>query len=178
MCSLPSHLMMMMKLCSSSLRLSTLLYIVHMTWELEYSWFGLYRLKHATPILSWMERFCDSQLWTLKTLQHLNCSTLWCSWVIQKMRRTLCHIFLCCKWMQRVRGEPLRVFLELEASPHRSGSEDLFVSYHASSSVQVTYAGASFHVVRNYYVSPVKQTVRFLKQALLSLVFLYFQHLL
>jgi alpha-1,4-fucosyltransferase len=80
--------------------------------------------------------------------------------------------------MQRVQGEPLRVFLELEAIPHRSGSEDLFVSYHASSSVQVTYAGASFHVVRNYYVSPVKQTVSFLKQALLSLVFLYFQHLL
>lgn len=60
--------------------------------------------------------------------------------------------------LKRVRGEPLRAFLELEASPHRSGSEDLFVSYHASSSVQVTYAGASFHVVRNYYVSPVKQT--------------------
>ncbi|XP_022990373.1 alpha-(1,4)-fucosyltransferase-like [Cucurbita maxima] len=57
---------------------------------------------------------------------------------------------------QRRRGDPLRVYMDLEAGRKRSGFEDLFVSYHAEDDVQSTYAGALFHNGRNYHVSSSK----------------------
>ncbi|CAN0928230.1 FUT13 [Linum grandiflorum] len=57
---------------------------------------------------------------------------------------------------QRRNGDPLRVYMDLEAGRKRSGVEDLFISYHAGDDVQSTYAGALFHNGRNYYVSPRK----------------------
>ncbi|XP_078150396.1 alpha-(1,4)-fucosyltransferase-like [Carex rostrata] len=54
-------------------------------------------------------------------------------------------------------GDPLRAYLDLEASRKRTGFEDIFIGYHASDDVQVTYAGKSFHIGRNYRVSPVKR---------------------
>ncbi|CAI9114823.1 OLC1v1015631C1 [Oldenlandia corymbosa var. corymbosa] len=59
---------------------------------------------------------------------------------------------------QRRNGEPLRVYMDLEAGRKRSGSEDLFVSYHAKDDVQSTYAGALFHNNRNYRLSREKTT--------------------
>ncbi|GAB2224047.1 hypothetical protein Drorol1_Dr00004793 [Drosera rotundifolia] len=53
-------------------------------------------------------------------------------------------------------GDPLRVYMDLEAGRRRSGLEDIFISYHAGDDVQATYAGALFHNNRNYYVSPHK----------------------
>ncbi|XP_054802664.1 alpha-(1,4)-fucosyltransferase-like [Prosopis cineraria] len=53
-------------------------------------------------------------------------------------------------------GEPLRVYMDLEAGRKRSGQEDLYISYHAEDDVQSTYAGALFHNGRNYLVSPYK----------------------
>ncbi|KAL9256772.1 Alpha-(1,4)-fucosyltransferase-like protein [Drosera capensis] len=53
-------------------------------------------------------------------------------------------------------GDPLRVYMDLEAGRRRSGLEDIFISYHAGDDVQTTYAGALFHNNRNYYVSPRK----------------------
>ncbi|KAF4363720.1 hypothetical protein G4B88_000949 [Cannabis sativa] len=50
-------------------------------------------------------------------------------------------------------GDPLRVYMELEAGRKRSGAEDLFISYHAKDDVQSTYAGGLFHNGRNYHVS-------------------------
>ncbi|XP_022992659.1 alpha-(1,4)-fucosyltransferase-like [Cucurbita maxima] len=57
---------------------------------------------------------------------------------------------------QRRRGDPLRIYMDLEAGRKRSGFEDLFVSYHAEDDVQSTYAGALFHNGRNYHVSSSK----------------------
>ncbi|XP_078434669.1 fucosyltransferase 13 isoform X2 [Wolffia australiana] len=57
----------------------------------------------------------------------------------------------------REKGEPLRVYLDLEAPRKRSGTEDIFVGYHVKDDVQVTYAGAQFHNARNYHVSPQKR---------------------
>ncbi|KAG7032901.1 Alpha-(1,4)-fucosyltransferase, partial [Cucurbita argyrosperma subsp. argyrosperma] len=57
---------------------------------------------------------------------------------------------------QRRRGDPLRVYMDLEAGRKRSGFEDLFVSYHAEDDIQSTYAGALFHNGRNYHVSSSK----------------------
>ncbi|CAN1235431.1 FUT13, partial [Linum perenne] len=57
---------------------------------------------------------------------------------------------------QRRNGDPLRVYMDLEAGRKRSGVEDLFIGYHAEDDVQSTYAGALFHNGRNYHVSPVK----------------------
>ncbi|KAJ3671450.1 hypothetical protein LUZ60_007529 [Juncus effusus] len=54
-------------------------------------------------------------------------------------------------------GDPLRVYLDLEASRKPTGKEDIFVGYHANDDVQVTYAGKSFHVSRSYHVSPQKR---------------------
>ncbi|KAJ1686171.1 hypothetical protein LUZ63_017561 [Rhynchospora breviuscula] len=54
-------------------------------------------------------------------------------------------------------GDPLRVYLDLEASRKPTGFEDIFIGYHASDDVQVTYAGKSFHIGRNYRISPVKR---------------------
>ncbi|KAH8480291.1 hypothetical protein Peur_062838 [Populus x canadensis] len=55
--------------------------------------------------------------------------------------------------LQRRNGDPLRVYMDLEAGRKRSGREDLFISYHAEDDVQSTYAGALFHNGRNYHVS-------------------------
>lgn len=52
------------------------------------------------------------------------------------------------------------MYLDLEAGRKRTGFEDIFIGYHASDDVQVTYAGKSFHIGRNYHVSPVKRNVR------------------
>lgn len=58
--------------------------------------------------------------------------------------------------LQRRNGDPLRVYMELEAGRKRSGYEDIFISYHAKDDVQSTYAGAVFHNNRNYRLSSVK----------------------
>lgn len=58
--------------------------------------------------------------------------------------------------VQRRNGEPLRVYMDLEAGRKRSGREDLFISYHAKDDVQSTYAGALFHNNRNYHLSSYK----------------------
>jgi hypothetical protein len=60
---------------------------------------------------------------------------------------------------RRKAGEPWRVYMDLEPGRNRAPSQDMFVSYHANDDLQVTYAGASFHVIRNYYISPVKHDV-------------------
>lgn len=58
--------------------------------------------------------------------------------------------------LQRRNGDPLRVYMDLEAGRKRSGVEDIFISYHAKDDVQSTYAGALFHNNRNYHVSSYK----------------------
>ncbi|KAG2692602.1 hypothetical protein I3843_08G059000 [Carya illinoinensis] len=58
--------------------------------------------------------------------------------------------------LRRHVGDPLRVYMDLEAGRKRSGVEDLFISYHAKDDVQSTYAGALFHNGRNYHVSSSK----------------------
>lgn len=58
--------------------------------------------------------------------------------------------------LQRRNGEPIRVYMDLEAGRKRSGYEDIFVSYHADDDVQSTYAGALFHNNRNYHLSSYK----------------------
>uniref|UniRef100_A0A0D9XXC4 Fucosyltransferase n=1 Tax=Leersia perrieri TaxID=77586 RepID=A0A0D9XXC4_9ORYZ len=57
---------------------------------------------------------------------------------------------------QRMKGLPLRVYLDLEASRKPTGFEDIFIGYHAKDDVQVTYAGKSFHTSRSYHVSTEK----------------------
>lgn len=59
--------------------------------------------------------------------------------------------------LQRRRGDPLRVYMDLEAGRKRSAYEDIFVSYHAKDDVQSTYAGALFHNNRNFQLSPLKR---------------------
>ncbi|XP_061343764.1 alpha-(1,4)-fucosyltransferase-like isoform X1 [Gastrolobium bilobum] len=54
---------------------------------------------------------------------------------------------------QRHKGEPLRVYMDLEAGRKRSGRKDIYISYHAEDDVQSTYAGTLFHNSRNYYIS-------------------------
>uniref|UniRef100_A0A2P2JQ03 Alpha 1 family protein n=1 Tax=Rhizophora mucronata TaxID=61149 RepID=A0A2P2JQ03_RHIMU len=61
--------------------------------------------------------------------------------------------------IQRRNGDPLRVYMDLEAGRRRSGFEDIFISYHAEDDVQSTYAGALFHNGRNYHVSSWKKNV-------------------
>ncbi|KAF7139957.1 hypothetical protein RHSIM_Rhsim06G0094900 [Rhododendron simsii] len=58
--------------------------------------------------------------------------------------------------VQRHNGEPLRIYMNLEAGRKRSDREDLFISYHAKDDVQSTYAGALFHNNRNYHLSSYK----------------------
>ncbi|XP_059630905.1 alpha-(1,4)-fucosyltransferase-like [Cornus florida] len=58
--------------------------------------------------------------------------------------------------LQRHNGDPLRVYMDLEAGRKRSGVEDIFISYHAKDDVQSTYAGALFHNNRNYHLSSFK----------------------
>ncbi|KAK7848597.1 alpha-(1,4)-fucosyltransferase [Quercus suber] len=55
--------------------------------------------------------------------------------------------------LQRHIGDPLRVYMDLEAGRKRTGVDDIFISYHAKDDVQATYAGALFHNGRNYHVS-------------------------
>ncbi|KAL5558469.1 hypothetical protein UlMin_034680 [Ulmus minor] len=57
---------------------------------------------------------------------------------------------------QRRVGDPLRVYMDLEAGRKRSGFDDMFIGYHAEDDVQSTYAGGLFHNGRNYHVSPYK----------------------
>ncbi|GKV09073.1 hypothetical protein SLEP1_g20621 [Rubroshorea leprosula] len=59
--------------------------------------------------------------------------------------------------LRRRNGDPLRVYMDLEAGRKRSGWEDIFISYHAEDDVQSTYAGALFHNARNYHVSSYKK---------------------
>ncbi|KAL0326341.1 UNVERIFIED_CONTAM: Alpha-(1,4)-fucosyltransferase [Sesamum radiatum] len=56
----------------------------------------------------------------------------------------------------RLFGDPLRVYMDLEAGRKKSGYEDIFISYHAKDDVQSTYAGALFHNNRNYHLSSMK----------------------
>ncbi|KAK9270468.1 hypothetical protein L1049_026048 [Liquidambar formosana] len=56
----------------------------------------------------------------------------------------------------RRNGDPLRIYMDLEAGRKRSGVEDIFISYHAQDDVQSTYAGALFHNNRNYRTSSQK----------------------
>ncbi|XP_073286014.1 alpha-(1,4)-fucosyltransferase [Primulina huaijiensis] len=58
--------------------------------------------------------------------------------------------------LQRRVGDPVRVYMELEAGRKRSGYEDIFISYHAKDDVQATYAGGLFHNSRNYHLSSIK----------------------
>ncbi|XP_059631939.1 alpha-(1,4)-fucosyltransferase [Cornus florida] len=58
--------------------------------------------------------------------------------------------------LQRRNGDPLRVYMDLEAGRKRSNVEDIFISYHAKDDVQSTYAGALFHNNRNYHLSSYK----------------------
>lgn len=60
---------------------------------------------------------------------------------------------------QRTKGDPLRVYMDLEPGRRSSGYEDIFITYHAKDDVQSTYAGALFHNGRNYHVSSKKQNV-------------------
>lgn len=60
--------------------------------------------------------------------------------------------------LQRMKGLPLRVYLDLEASRKPTGFEDIFIGYHANDDLQVTYAGKSFHTSRSYHVSTEKTT--------------------
>eukprot|EP00249_Psilotum_nudum_P012084 c23573_g2_i1 orf=1-879(-) len=57
---------------------------------------------------------------------------------------------------QRWKGQPLRVYMDMEAGRRSAASQDIFVSYHAGDTVQVTYAGAFFHNHRSYFVSTIK----------------------
>ncbi|CAH9082433.1 unnamed protein product [Cuscuta epithymum] len=59
--------------------------------------------------------------------------------------------------LQRRKGEPLRVYMDLEPGRKRSGYEDIFISYHAKDDVQSTYAGSLFHKSRNYRLSRSKR---------------------
>ncbi|KAF7820084.1 alpha-(1,4)-fucosyltransferase [Senna tora] len=58
--------------------------------------------------------------------------------------------------IRRRMGQPLRVYMDLEAGRKRSGREDIYISYHAGDDVQSTYAGSLFHNGRNYHISPYK----------------------
>ncbi|KAM3233094.1 alpha-(1,4)-fucosyltransferase [Capsicum annuum] len=58
--------------------------------------------------------------------------------------------------IQRRQGDPLRVYMDLEAGRKKSGYEDIFISYHSEDDVQSTYAGSLFHNNRNYHLSPYK----------------------
>lgn len=58
--------------------------------------------------------------------------------------------------LERMKGLPLRVYLDLEAARKPTGFEDIFIGYHANDDVQVTYAGKSFHSSRSYHISTEK----------------------
>ncbi|KAJ7534630.1 hypothetical protein O6H91_13G103600 [Diphasiastrum complanatum] len=58
--------------------------------------------------------------------------------------------------LYRRKGEPLRVYLDLEPGRNPSSAQDIFVTYHADDDLQATYAGNSFHNVRSHFISPIK----------------------
>ncbi|KAF5725628.1 alpha-(1 4)-fucosyltransferase-like isoform X3 [Tripterygium wilfordii] len=60
--------------------------------------------------------------------------------------------------LRRRNGDPLRVYMDLEAGRKRTGYEDIFIGYHAQDDVQSTYAGGFFHNGRNYHVSSYKKS--------------------
>lgn len=64
-------------------------------------------------------------------------------------------------WQKR-NGDPLRVYMDLEASRKPSGFEDIFIGYHANDDLQSTYAGSLFHNNRNYHISSLKLNVSIL----------------
>ncbi|WOL15059.1 alpha-(1,4)-fucosyltransferase-like [Canna indica] len=57
----------------------------------------------------------------------------------------------------RKKGEPLRIFMDIEPTRKPTGFEDIFVGYHAKDDVQCTYAASIFHKLRNYHVSNEKR---------------------
>nr|CAD1836854.1 unnamed protein product [Ananas comosus var. bracteatus] len=57
----------------------------------------------------------------------------------------------------RKQGEPLRAFMDLEATRRPSGFEDIFIGYHAKDDVQATYAGKTFRITRSYRVAKEKK---------------------
>ncbi|CAL9764260.1 unnamed protein product [Musa acuminata subsp. burmannicoides] len=58
----------------------------------------------------------------------------------------------------RQKGEPLRVYMDIEPTRKRSGYEDIFVGYHAKDDVQCTYPASLIHKSRNYHVSSKKRS--------------------
>ncbi|KAF7820082.1 alpha-(1,4)-fucosyltransferase [Senna tora] len=60
--------------------------------------------------------------------------------------------------LQRKIGEPLRVYMDLEAPRKRTGREDIFIGYDAQDDIQTTYAGAFFHNDRNYHIASTKNS--------------------
>lgn len=54
-------------------------------------------------------------------------------------------------------GDPVRVYMDLEAGRKSTGYEDIFITYHSGDTVQATYAGASFHKHRSYFTSSIKR---------------------
>ncbi|KZV50917.1 hypothetical protein F511_10488 [Dorcoceras hygrometricum] len=76
-------------------------------------------------------------------------------------------------------GDPVRVYMDLEAGRKRSGHEDIFISYHAKDDIQTTYAGGLFHNDRNYHVSSIKNNASaFNDQHILTFLFISFHLLL
>ncbi|KAG0600277.1 hypothetical protein M758_11G021000 [Ceratodon purpureus] len=57
---------------------------------------------------------------------------------------------------KRDSGEPWIAYMELEPHRRKAPSQDLFISFRADDDLQVTYAGASYHPIRNYFLSPLK----------------------
>nr|CAC44377.1 GDP-Fuc:Gal-beta-1,3GlcNAc-R alpha1,4-fucosyltransferase [Beta vulgaris] len=118
---------------------------------------------------------CDKEL----KLKHVNVLVKGWTWIPDNLENLYeCKCGLSCFWtkssvlsdppdallfetttppLQRRVGDPLRIYMDLEAGRKRSGREDIFVSYHAKDDVQATYAGALFHNNRNYYVSSWKK---------------------
>ena len=64
---------------------------------------------------------------------------------------------------KRDSGEPWIAYMELEPHRRKAPSQDLFISFRADDDLQVTYAGASYHPIRNYFLSPLKHAVSTLK---------------
>ncbi|CAM6088657.1 unnamed protein product [Calypogeia fissa] len=59
---------------------------------------------------------------------------------------------------RRKQGEPLRVYVDLEADRPRSDLEDIFVSYHSRADLQASYVSKAMDAGRNQYISPLKRT--------------------
>lgn len=68
-----------------------------------------------------------------------------------------------------MKGLPLRVYLDLEATRKPTGFEDIFIGYHADDDVQITYAGKSFHTSHSYHISLEKSSVSLKSQIINSI---------